>query len=63
MGLWRWGISTEQNPTHTYTATGTYTVTLTVSNTLGADTVVMPGYVTVVDKPRIYLPLVMRPAP
>jgi PKD repeat protein len=65
---WLWdfgdgGSSTEQNPAHTYTATGTYTVTLTVSNTVGADTVVMPSYVTVVDKRRIYLPLLMRPAP
>jgi hypothetical protein len=65
---WLWdfgdgGTSTEQNPTHTYTALGTYTVTLTVSNTLGSDAVVMPGYITVVDKARIYLPLVIRGAP
>jgi PKD repeat protein len=51
---WAWdfgdgGTSTEQNPTHTYTAIGTYTVTLTVSNTLGADTVVMPSLITVVQ--------------
>jgi hypothetical protein len=62
---WAWDFgdgdaSTEQHPTHTYGATGTYTVTLTVSNTLGVDTTVMPGYVTVLDKPGVYLPVVMR---
>jgi parallel beta-helix repeat protein/predicted outer membrane repeat protein len=65
---WAWdfgdgGISTQQHPTHTYTAIGTYTVTLTVSNTVGSDTAVMASYITVVDKARIYLPLVMRSWP
>ncbi len=41
---WQWDFgdgngSTEQNPTHTYTASGDYTVCLTVSNSAGADTV------------------------
>jgi PKD repeat protein len=51
---WTWdfgdgGSSTEQHPTHTYTAMGTYTVTLTVGNTLGSDTAVMPSYITVLE--------------
>jgi PKD repeat protein len=38
--LWDFGdgtTSTQQNPTHTYTASGTYTVCLTVSNACGTD--------------------------
>lgn len=47
---WAWDFddgtnSTEQNPTHTYTAAGTYTVNLTVTNTGGSDTAT--GYITV----------------
>jgi PKD repeat protein len=40
---WAWafgdsGTSTEQNPSHTYTAAGTYTVSLTATNAVGSDT-------------------------
>ncbi|AKB29105.1 cell surface protein [Methanosarcina siciliae T4/M] len=49
---WAWDFgdgknSTEQNPTHTYTAEGTYTVKLTVSNSLGSDSEEKTGYITV----------------
>ncbi|WP_231593713.1 PKD domain-containing protein [Methanosarcina siciliae] len=49
---WTWEFgdgetSTEQNPTHTYTAEGTYTVKLTVSNSLGSDSEEKTGYITV----------------
>ncbi|MDD1690617.1 MAG: PKD domain-containing protein [Methanoregula sp.] len=47
---WRWDFgdgtgSTEQNPTHIFTA-GTYTVTLTVSNEAGSSTMVAKNYIT-----------------
>jgi PKD repeat protein len=62
---WAWefgdgGTSTEQHPQHTYYTSGTFTVTLTVSNTVGTDTLTLPGYNTVREGERIYLPLVMR---
>jgi PKD repeat protein len=66
---WSWdfgdgGSSTEQHPVYTYYAAGTFTVSLTVSNTVGTDTVAVPGCITVEqEKTRIYLPLVMRSAP
>jgi PKD repeat protein len=49
---WIWdfgdgGTSTEQNPTHIYTAERTYTVKLTVSNSLGSDSEEKTGYITV----------------
>jgi PKD repeat protein len=48
---WLWnfgdGTSTEQNPTHTYTAAGTYTVSLTVTNAAGEDTATKVDYITV----------------
>jgi hypothetical protein len=49
---WAWtfgdgGTSTEQNPSHTYTAAGTYTVTLTATNAEGSDDEVKTGYITV----------------
>lgn len=42
-GAWSWDFgdgstSTEQNPSHTYTALGTYTVSLTATNDFGSDT-------------------------
>ncbi len=50
---WQWdfgdgGSSTDQNPTHSYTALGTYTVSLEVSNALGSDAVTRTDYITVV---------------
>ena len=39
--------STEQNPTHIYTAPGTYPVTLQTSNATGCDSTRTTGYITV----------------
>lgn len=47
---WRFGdgaTSEERNPVHTYAAEGVYTVELTVSNEGGADTKIVPDYITV----------------
>jgi PKD repeat protein len=49
---WTWlfgdgGISSLQNPTHTYTTAGTYTVTLIATNTAGSNTFTNAGYITV----------------
>ena len=49
---WFWDFgdgttSTQQNPSHTYTAPGLFTVSLTVSNELGADQDVRVAYVAV----------------
>lgn len=48
---WSWDFgdgstSTEQNPSHTYTAEGVYTVTLIVDNAVGSDTVTKIDYIT-----------------
>jgi PKD repeat protein len=43
------GTSSDQNPTHTYTATGTYTVSLTATNSLGTNTATTAGYITVTE--------------
>ncbi|HUV29682.1 MAG TPA: PKD domain-containing protein [Acidobacteriota bacterium] len=53
---WAWtfgdgGSSTEQNPSHTYTAPGTYDVTLTVTNICGDDTEKKTEYITVLPEP------------
>ncbi len=48
--LWDFGdgdTSTEQNPTHSYSAIGTYTVQLTVENENGSDTEIKENYITV----------------
>jgi PKD repeat protein len=51
---WEWDFdndgaadSTEQHPTHTYTAAGTYTVRLHVTNDSGSDEAIKPNYITV----------------
>ena len=47
---WKFGDGTtseERNPVHTYAAEGKYTVELTVSNEGGADTKIVPDYITV----------------
>ena len=43
--------NTTQNPSYTYTAAGTYTVNLTVTNTVGADSEVKTGYISVTSAP------------
>jgi PKD repeat protein len=50
--LWAFGdgrTSTEEDPTHSYTAAGSYSVTLTVSGPGGSDTEAKPGYITVYE--------------
>jgi len=52
--LWDFGdgtTSTDQNPTHTYTARGFYTVSLTVTNICGPDTRTRELYIRVFDEP------------
>ncbi|ALO17295.1 Microbial collagenase precursor [Salinivirga cyanobacteriivorans] len=49
---WSWdfgdgNVSTDQNPTHSYSSTGTYTVNLAVSNSYGSDTLTRSDYITV----------------
>jgi thermitase len=53
---WRWdfgdgGTSSEQNPTHSYTAEGTYTVSLTVSDGADSDIETKIGYISVTKAP------------
>ncbi len=53
---WSWtfgdgGMSTLQNPSHTYAAAGTYTVSLTATNAGGSDTEEKAGYITVTVPP------------
>ena len=50
--LWDFGddtTSTDQNPSHTYTAPGTFTVTLTATNAVGSDDEVKVDYVEVIS--------------
>ncbi|MDD4454666.1 MAG: PKD domain-containing protein, partial [Candidatus Methanomethylophilaceae archaeon] len=56
--LWEFGdgtTSTEQNPTHTYTAAGTdtttYTVNLTATNSAGSNTTSRTDYITLYSSP------------
>lgn len=49
---WNWdfgdgGVSTETNPTHTFTQPGTYTVRLKVSNIFGSDTISRTSLISV----------------
>ncbi len=49
---WDWdfgdgGSSTQQNPTHTYTASGTFTVTLIADNAIGSGTEIKTSYITI----------------
>jgi len=47
---WSFGdgtYSTQQNPSHTYTAAGTYDVSLTATNLAGSDVKTKTGYITV----------------
>ena len=49
---WQWSfgdgsMSTDQNPSYTYTQSGTYSVSLTAVNSGGHNTTTMPGFITV----------------
>lgn len=49
---WSWdlgdgGVSTEQNPVHTYTTTGTFSIKLTASNSAGSKDTTKTNYITV----------------
>ncbi len=53
---WSWdfgdgGASTQQHPSHTYTASGSYSVSLTATGPDGADTETKPDYITVGPMP------------
>jgi len=45
------GLSAEQNPSHTYTASGVYSVSLTLETTAGTDKVTKARYITVEQGP------------
>jgi len=50
--LWDFGdgqTSTEENPTHEFTAIGTYTIALTVTNSYGTDTMTKESYIEAVN--------------
>jgi PKD repeat protein len=56
---WFWDFgdgntSTDQNPTHIYTAPGLYTVSLTVSNEYGTDTETKIYYINVTMPVPVY---------
>jgi hypothetical protein len=58
--LWAFGdgsTSALKDPTHTYAAPGTYTVTLAATNLAGSDTAI--DTVAVLQKNRIYFPLIV----
>jgi PKD repeat protein len=53
---WSWtfgdgGVSTLQNPTHTYATGGTYDVTLTVTNAFGSNTLTRTGCIVLTNPP------------
>ena len=61
--LWDFGdgiTATQPNPAHVYTAASTYTVSLAVSGPDGTDTETKLEYIVVQERPRIYLPSIMR---
>ena len=45
--------NTTQSPLYTYTSAGTYTVNLTVTNSVGADSEVKTGYISVTSVPVV----------
>jgi uncharacterized protein (TIGR02145 family) len=52
---WFWefgdgGTSTEQNPSHVYSAVGLYPVSLTASNSYGENKIIKDGLITVIEK-------------
>jgi hypothetical protein len=54
---WAWSfgdghVSTEQNPTHTYTDAGNWTVSLTATNAGGSNTMTKTNYINVTEPPR-----------
>jgi len=52
--FWEFGdgtTSTEQNPTHTYTAAGKYSVTLTITNECGRDSITKDEFITIYKSP------------
>ncbi len=58
---WQWdfgdgGTSTQQNPTHTYTAAGSFTVTLTVTNQFGCTNTVTKNDFIQIQRPSISIP-------
>ncbi|MBN2730644.1 MAG: gliding motility-associated C-terminal domain-containing protein [Bacteroidales bacterium] len=59
--IWDWDLgdgnsSTDQNPTHTYTADGSYSVSLILTTAEGCDdTLTMPNYITVYPSPVAYI--------
>lgn len=48
------------DPAHTFTATGSYSVSLTVGGPGGVHTAHKPNWIEVLDRYRLYLPIVMR---
>ena len=49
------GISSEANPTYTYTDSGTFTVTLTVSNSGGSDASICSDCIAVAEPPPTFI--------
>ena len=64
---WNWDFgdqtaSTAQSPAHPYTQPGTYTVTLVSNNQYGCvDSLTKPDYITIYQKPIIFIPNVFTP--
>ena len=62
---WNWtfgdgGVSTSQNPQHTYTSAGAYTVSLTATGAAGSDVETKSGYITVNPPPGPGDPLLVN---